>query len=190
MIPPIKQTIRRNCQQLRKTLPHATQQAAARKICDLILALDRYHQATQLALYHAVNGEIDLSFLWDSAVSEGKICCMPALDNQSLVFLPATPTTPSTLNRLNIPEPNIPLALAIPPARIDLMLIPLVAFDDRGTRLGQGGGFYDRALAQERPPCLLGVAYDFQRQPFIPAEAWDIPLTGVVTERGVQWYTD
>ena len=76
---------------------------------------------------------------------------------------------------------------------LDLVLVPLVAFDDRGNRLGMGGGYYDQTFAflsqrqHYRRPTLLGVAYEFQRLVALPVQAWDIPLDGVATEKRVQW---
>ena len=67
--------------------------------------------------------------------------------------------------------------------------LPLVAFDERGNRLGMGGGFYDRTLAfSRRPgqkPVLIGCAYAFQEIRMLPAESWDIPLQFIATEKGI-----
>lgn len=71
--------------------------------------------------------------------------------------------------------------------QMDLILMPLVAFDKKGNRLGMGGGYYDRALSFRknrtvwRKPVLLGLAYDFQQVPELPSQTWDIPLDGIVT---------
>ena len=69
---------------------------------------------------------------------------------------------------------------------LDAILVPLVGFDDRGHRLGMGGGFYDRALAdlarRPRRPRLIGVAFEFQRRPRLREAAWDQPLDQVVTD--------
>ena len=69
------------------------------------------------------------------------------------------------------------------------MLVPLVAFDGAGNRLGMGGGFYDRTFAYLRTravwkrPQLIGVAYEFQRLEALPVQTWDIPLQGIATEK-------
>jgi len=82
-------------------------------------------------------------------------------------------------------------AAAIDPRWLDLALVPLVAFDARGTRLGMGAGFYDRYFAFLRHrrvwqrPRLLGVAFDVQRLEHIATFDHDVPLWGVVTERGI-----
>jgi len=71
--------------------------------------------------------------------------------------------------------------------QMDLILLPLVAFDKKGNRLGMGGGYYDRALSFRKnrkkwhKPILLGLAYDFQQVQTLPRQQWDIPLDGIVT---------
>ena len=76
------------------------------------------------------------------------------------------------------------------PFALDLVLVPLVAFDARGVRLGMGGGYYDRSFAylnfrsRWRRPRLIGVGFDFQRAESISPQPWDVCLDGVITERG------
>ena len=73
---------------------------------------------------------------------------------------------------------------------LDLVLAPLVAFDDQGHRLGMGGGFYDRhfgGLPERLRPLLVGVAHEIQRADALPTQPWDMPLDGILTEAG--WRT-
>jgi len=183
-----KQAIRRTCRQIRENLSTHYQQTAANKICARIRTLDQYRYAKRIALYQAVKGEIDLSSLWRSAPLQGKYCYFPALNEDlTLSFLPATPATEFKENRFGIAEPCIERDLAARPEELDIIFIPLVAFDQKGTRLGFGAGYYDRTLAQHRPPLLVGVAYEFQRQSFIEAHSWDVPLTAIITESKAYW---
>jgi 5-formyltetrahydrofolate cyclo-ligase len=75
-------------------------------------------------------------------------------------------------------------------ARLDLVFAPLIAFDERGARLGTGAGFYDRALRRLRAgrrwrrPRIVGVAYSFQRTSGLEPAPWDVPLDAVLTEQG------
>jgi 5-formyltetrahydrofolate cyclo-ligase len=88
-------------------------------------------------------------------------------------------------NRYGIGEP---VALARPP-RLDLVVLPLVAFDAQGRRLGMGGGYYDRRLARARAtrrPLRVGYAFALQEVASVPAAAHDVALDAVVTERGVR----
>ncbi len=87
-------------------------------------------------------------------------------------------------NRYGIPEPQN--TERVSPAALDYLLIPLVGFDRQGNRLGMGGGYYDRALANLKPfrrTFKLGVAYSFQELIELEPKAWDIPLDGIVTEK-------
>jgi 5-formyltetrahydrofolate cyclo-ligase len=95
-------------------------------------------------------------------------------------------------NRFGIPEPCVPARALVRAQLLDLILVPLVAFDASGNRLGMGGGYYDRSLAfvaqrqHWRKPHVVGLAYEFQRVARMPANAWDVPLAAVVTNRS--WY--
>ena len=90
-------------------------------------------------------------------------------------------------NAYGIPEPcGTP---EIPLFDIDLVLMPLVGWDQFGARLGMGAGYYDRALhpfANLDSPLRVGVAYQLQRVPRLPAEPWDIHLHGVISDSG--WF--
>ncbi len=96
-------------------------------------------------------------------------------------------------NRFNIPEPDIPPAERLQPQQLHLVLAPLVAFDSTGTRLGMGGGFYDRSFAFLRDPDyrgwrprLLGLGYEFQRMAVpLARRTWDVPLDAAATEEGL-----
>ena len=90
-------------------------------------------------------------------------------------------------NRFGIAEPRPNRARQRPLWALDLLLLPLVGFDEQGGRLGMGGGFYDRSLAyrQRRThllgPRLFGLAHECQKVACLPLASWDIPLHGVIT---------
>lgn len=171
---------------LRKQLSLKQQQKASHVICERIRSLPDYHKAQRIALYRAVKGEVNLDELW--IISNTQRFYFPVIQlDKTLQFLPATPHTTFITNTFGILEPDVDMTLAIAPQSLDILLLPLVAFDEYGTRIGMGGGFYDRTLANERPPLLIGVGYEFQRQSFIEPAAWDISLTAVVTEARIDW---
>ncbi len=104
-------------------------------------------------------------------------------------FFIHSPEAPLTRNRFGIEEPPLS-APWINTRALDLVLAPLVAFDDQGNRLGMGGGFYDQhfgALPKRLHPLLVGVAHELQRAEALPAAPWDVPLDGILTESG--WRT-
>lgn len=183
-----RKAIRLTCLGVRDVLSPSYQKKISLKICERIRQLEQYRYAKRIALYKAISGEIDLNNLWQSAPLQGKFCYFPSINqDKTLSFLPSVPSTPFIKNRFGIEEPDAPSTLAISPAQLDLMIIPLVAFDDQGTRLGRGAGYYDRTLALSKPSLLMGVAYEFQRQPYLEPQAWDIPLDVIVTEKETYW---
>lgn len=183
-----KKAIRSTCLGVREALSPGYQKKISLKICKQIRQIEQYRYAKRIALYQATSGEIDLSNIWKSAPLQGKFCYFPSLkEDRTLSFLPTTPSTPFIKNRFGIEEPDVLSTLAISPDELDLMIVPLVAFDERGMRLGRGGGYYDRTLAHAKPSLLMGVAYEFQRQPYLEAQAWDIPLDLIITEKTIYW---
>jgi 5-formyltetrahydrofolate cyclo-ligase len=183
-----KQALRQTCLQIRKNLSPSYQKTASHEVCARIRQLEQYRAAKRIALYLATNGEINLERLWRSAPLHRKHCYFPVLkDDNVLSFLPATPTSTFYKNRFGIDEPCVSQSYAISPEKLDVMFLPLLAFDRKGTRLGMGGGYYDRTLAITKPAFLVGIAYEFQLQTFIEAAEWDIPLNVVITEHNMYW---
>lgn len=184
----INQAIRQTCLNVRTQLTSDFQRRQSNKICNRIRALNQYRYAKHIALYHAFNGEVDLGNIWRSAPLHGKYCYFPKInDDSTLSFLPATPASNFYPNQYGILEPDVDPFHAISPDALDILFTPLVAFDDYGTRLGMGKGFYDKTLAQQRPRLLMGVAYEFQHQPYIEPQPWDIRLDVIATETELYW---
>ena len=180
--------LRSSLRAVRAQLSARYQHEAKNKVIQRIKKLHEWRYAKKIALYHAFQGEIDISELWQTAPLQGKQCAFPALTTEKkLLFLPATPTTPFKQNRFGIQEPNIPIEKAIHPEQFDIIFMPLVAFDSSGNRLGMGGGYYDRSLANTTPNCLIGLAYDFQKVPQLITQSWDVPLDAVITPSGIFW---
>jgi 5-formyltetrahydrofolate cyclo-ligase len=183
-----KQAIRTTCRNIRQQLPKDYQEKASAQVCEVIRQLDQFRYARRIALYHAWQGEIDLSDLWRSASGQGKFCYFPVLnDDKTLSFLPATPATEFKPNRYGIPEPVVDSSLALAPGELEVIFMPLVAFDDNCTRVGMGVGYYDRTLAGADHPLLIGVAYEFQHQLSLIPQQWDVPLTAVITPEKIYW---
>jgi 5-formyltetrahydrofolate cyclo-ligase len=109
-----------------------------------------------------------------------------------MVFQRVMPNERLRPNRFGIAEPVFRPARQRPIWILDLVLMPLVGFDEHGGRLGMGGGFYDRSLAYRgrrkkgHKPTLLGLAHECQKVDCLPLEAWDVSLQATVTDRG--WY--
>ena len=110
----------------------------------------------------------------------------------ALHFLPFSSSTVLQKNKYGIPEPHYKSTHEKPIAELDLILLPLIAFDSQGHRIGMGAGYYDRTLENimelRKRPKLLGCAFSDQETNQIEPNPWDIPLDGVVTENGVRYF--
>jgi len=142
-----------------------------------------------VAAFMAFDGEPDIGPLLTQWQAKGIRVALPLIDRQSgLSFREWPAGTALQKNWYGIDEPRAGARLAI--SALDVMLVPLVAWDGRGNRLGMGAGYYDRALEPCRAslqPLRVGVAFAVQRAERLPADELDVPLHAVVTEAG--WFT-
>jgi 5-formyltetrahydrofolate cyclo-ligase len=190
-----KNQLRQEMRQRRRALPHNERCHASYHLAEHVAASRLFQTSQRIAFYLPNDGEIDLRPLIEYAWQINKQCFLPVVgprNSRRLWFLPYRLGTPLQQNRFGIPEPfHHRGERQFKPHALDLILLPLVAFDHNGHRLGMGGGFYDRTLAflahrhQWRKPRLLGTAYQFQQHANLPAQAWDIPLDAIVTEQGM-----
>jgi 5-formyltetrahydrofolate cyclo-ligase len=176
----MKASLRAMLREQRHAVTESARHGTSQAVCARLLASPEYAAAKVIAAYYAVNGEIDVSPIIESAQMAGKACYLPVLCQDKLEFHRHTPTM--TVNRYGIAEPRQvdPISLVA----IDLLLLPLLGFDQHGQRLGMGKGYYDKTLAtlkQQSPPLLVGVAYDFQCVKQVPVDPWDVPLNAVCT---------
>jgi 5-formyltetrahydrofolate cyclo-ligase len=174
----------------RRALPRAERAAAERAIAARIRGLDVFRRARRIAVFLAFDGEPSLRRVVEDAVRAGKRIYAPIITRKAMTFAELDHGTRLGTNFFGIFEPD--RAKRIDPRRLDLVLTPLVAFDDRGVRIGVGRGYYDRCFqflhartAWHRPK-LLGVAYELQHVLAITPEPWDVPLWGAVTETAVR----
>ena len=181
--------IRRSVRTLRNTLLPEQRQQAAEQLSIRVAALKVFKEAQHIAGYLAFDGEMDPENLLQQALTAGKTIYLPILMGENpMLFAPYRPGDPLVPNYFDIPEPQVPKEQLVSPQELDLVLTPLVAFDETGTRMGMGGGFYDRSFAflsypgHPPKPQLLGLAYELQKWPVLNRQPWDIPLHGIATE--------
>lgn len=168
---------------------------AARRLAAVLRRSRLYRHSRRIACYWGVGGEMDLGAFLQRAHQDERAIYLPVLRRgpiKGLRFYRYHPGERLRVNRFGIPEPMPRQSNRIACRRLDLVLVPLVAFDRQGNRLGMGGGFYDRTFAflhqwrgRWRHPRLLGVAFSFQKIAELPTEPWDVPLAGIATERGL-----
>lgn len=196
-MPTDKSDLRQNLRARRRALSADEQCLAARRLAVNLAGTRLFLTGRRVACYLPNDGEIDTRPVIEHVRRLRKILYLPVLSRLShdrLWFAEAGPKTKLVSNRFGIPEPVVKASELVRAQELDLILMPLVGFDDKGNRLGMGGGFYDRSLEflrhrnHWRKPHLLGIAYDFQRVNGLAPDPWDIPLAGVITDQAVYLY--
>ena len=196
MIKPIADStasLRAHFRAARRALSQEQQESASRSVAQHLTSSAAFHHAESIAFYLAADGELDLHVLIDRALESGKRCFLPVADPDDLslrFFAYHGNESELVKNRWGLfePDPARQDAAEIAPHELDLVVLPLVACDSRGTRLGMGKGFYDRAFAFTTQahggsnPLLLGAAHDCQVSAMpLPREPWDVPLHAIAT---------
>ena len=183
-------TLRRQLRQARRNLTERERANAAEAALARIQKLGRFNKARYVALYVGADGELCPSPLADHAAAQGKTFCLPVLHPFSagrLMFCAWKAGERLRNNRFGIPEPIPSAANLVSPRQLDLVITPLLGFDELGHRLGMGGGYYDRTFAfrrrhpRWRRPFMLGLAHEVQKTTHLESQPWDVPLDAVVT---------
>ena len=187
-----RRRLRERMRRARVALPTADRIRATASLAERLSELPELATDERVAGYWASDGELPLAAVLPPLLARGAtyhLPVVPAKLRKPLWFAPWRTGVPVRANRFGIPEPADAERTIVAAESLELVLVPLVAFDRRGHRLGMGGGFYDATfafLAQgERPrePLLVGIAYSFQELDEIAPEAHDVHLDYVCTER-------
>lgn len=183
--------LRRRFRQRRRLLSAAEQAEHAESVARLFFTSGLVRRGRTIGLYLAndADGELSTEPLLARLLRARKRVALPVVSRAGTMrFHRYRRGAPLVTNRYGIREPG-PGAAPVSPLGLDLVLMPLVAFDDRGVRLGMGAGYYDRYLGRLPPalrPRLIGLAHEVQRSPEpLPRAQWDVPLDGVLTEAGL-----
>jgi 5-formyltetrahydrofolate cyclo-ligase len=184
---PSRATLRQRLREQRGALAAPARIAAASGLATQLLPMLEKQPPGYLAGYWAVDGEIPLHALIPRLPPDC-VYCLPVLHaDRCLRFAPWRTGDAIAMNRFGIPEPQVDESALLAPQRMQTVLVPLLGFDRRGTRIGMGGGWYDRSFAfrkqRQAPPWLVGIGYAFQEIERVPAAEWDVPLDSVATER-------
>ncbi|MFT5592004.1 MAG: 5-formyltetrahydrofolate cyclo-ligase [Oceanicoccus sp.] len=182
-------SIRQHMRKMRNQLSPQQQLQAARSLSQIVFTQPWFQRAHNIALYLANDGEMDPIVVMEKARYRGKHILLPCLHptkSGHLCF--ADYSGPTIKNKFGIIEPDPKRNTQIAAKQLDVVFMPLVAFDENGGRLGMGGGFYDRTfefLKQSgfNKPKLIGLAHEFQKVATLPIETWDVPLDGIITEK-------
>lgn len=179
-----KATQRRALLKARQRMPARISKEKSASICQTLQSWSVFGRSRLTLAYCSFRGEPDLSPL----LQQHRVWGLPRCEDQALTWhrwfsTCHWPLRPGTYG-ITEPDPNSPL---VDPDRVDLILIPCLACDVNGYRLGYGGGFYDRMLADPRwaDKITIGIVFEYARVPQVPRQPWDIPLSGICTESGL-----
>ena len=142
----------------------------------------------RIALYCSVNNEVTTEQIIKHLWAENKELFLPIIKFNQLMFGSYKSGDNLNNNKFGIPEPVTRTEDLIAADILDLVIVPLVAFDSNCNRLGMGGGYYDRALAfkqtssETHSPLLIGLAYELQKVNALEINSWDIPMDGIISE--------
>jgi len=193
MAPSDPAVTRRAARRARRDLPPALRDAATLAVRDALLAEPALRRTRRVAAYIAQGAELDLAPFLHAFRASGREVLLPRLAGSGgrMRFARHDPGMSLARNRHGIPEPPRD-APTVAPRFPEVVLLPLVAFDAIGTRLGSGAGYYDRCFAFRttarvwHAPLLVGVAFACQEVPTLQRQPWDVPLDAVVTEHGLR----
>lgn len=146
------------------------------RICRQVLADPHWAEANTVFLYHALTDEVDTTMLIDAAMHEGKTVLLPVIDGDDLRLKIHTGATQT--GSYSIQEPIGEEFTCY--KEIALAIVPGMAFDKKGNRLGRGRGFYDRTLPKLAEAYKIGLCFPFQFLESIPSEAYDIKMDAVL----------
>jgi 5-formyltetrahydrofolate cyclo-ligase len=196
-VPPVispRDQMRRAMRMRRRALTDEQYAKAARGLARVVTRQCWLRPGRRIAIYLPYGRELDPGIVIRMALQRRCSLYVPLVTNMRthrMEFVRLKPGERLRRNRFGIQEPPRHAAERIAVRELDLILLPLVAVDEHGWRLGSGAGFYDRRLhhlragRRWRKPRLIGVAYEFQRVPRLDPAPWDVPLDAVITERAL-----
>ncbi len=194
-----KTELRRRLRAQRGAVTGDARDLAATQLAVHLISTRAFRASHHIACYLPNDGEIDTGVVIEHLRRLRKHFYLPVLSRLShdrLWFAPALPGAELVVNRYGILEPAVPTRALVRAQDLDLVLMPVVGFDEMGHRIGMGGGYYDRSLEflQHRhfwrKPHVIGLAYDFQKITALPRDSWDVALNAIVTDQAVYTVPD
>jgi 5-formyltetrahydrofolate cyclo-ligase len=157
------------------------------QIADCFCSWPIYQQCESVMFYLAMPEEVQTERMIRDALSCGKRVCVPLLGEKYGEMTAAEIKSLDDLivGKYDLKMPNQETARIVSPSSIQMVVIPAVAFDRAGNRLGLGAGYYDRFLAEARDSVLIGMAWECQLVNKLPSEAHDITMQYIMTEKGL-----
>lgn len=173
-----KQELRKKIRQQKKAMTEEMIVAASQDLARQFYATSLYQNAKTLYGYLPYNQEVRTVPILEQALRDGKKVAVPKVYGDTMRFIYLTDLTQIALSAMGIPEPiaDVPVA----EDKTALVLMPGMAFDNQGNRMGYGGGYYDKFLAEEPNHPTVALCYGFQMVDAIPTDEYDIPVEVVL----------
>ena len=184
-----KKQLREEILSRRSAVSTANRVIRSADILQRLFELEATRAASWVHFYVSYGSEVETTGMIAHALKQGLRVSVPKMDadaNRLVLSELKDPVRDLTPNARGIPEPKPETFRAVEIGEMDLIVVPGIAFDEKGNRLGQGGGHYDRLLSgvSGRIP-ILGLAFESQMAPAVPVEDHDIPVDWIVTEKRV-----
>ena len=173
-----KAQLRKEIREKKRAMTEDDIDLRSRRLCEKFIQSDAYRQAETIYGYLPYNQEV---CTWDAlskAMAEGKRVAVPKVCGDEMKFIYITDFSQIATGYCGIPEPITDEPVA--EDKTALVLMPGLAFDREGHRIGYGGGFYDRFLSDEPDHPTLALCYNFQVKDSLPTEEFDIPVDTVI----------
>lgn len=184
----MKSAIRKEIVPQRRSISHREMMEKSAIIQKLLLELAEYEESESIGLYACIKNEVSTDIIFKQAFEDGKKILFPQIkiEEKGLEFVPVQNLEELVLGPFGILSPPYKENVVRIPEEIELLVIPGVAYDLKGGRLGYGGGFYDRYLQKlVKRPFVVAPAYEFQILDEIPVCPHDVKVDIIVTERRV-----
>lgn len=169
-----KKELRRQIREKKRQMLPQQIELASSQLCEMLAATAQYRQAKTVYGYLPYNQEVRTVPLLERALQEGKRVAVPKIYGDDMKFIYLDDLSQVEKNSYGIPEPVLDGPVADDPTA--LVLMPGLAFTKAGDRMGYGGGFYDKFLANEPDHPTVALCYDFQIVDDIPTDDYDIPV--------------
>lgn len=173
-----KQALRKQIRQQKRAMTQEQIESASARLGELFLQSEQYRQAKTIYGYLPYNQEVRTVPMLEQAIRDGKRVAVPKVYGNEMRFIYIDDFTRVEKGYAGIPEPMDDGPVADDPTA--LVLMPGLAFDPHGHRIGYGGGFYDRFLSAEPNHPTLALCYSFQMLPKLETEEFDIPVDCVL----------
>ena len=173
-----KKALRREIREKKRSMTEAEIICRSEKLGELFAATEAYRNAKSIYGYLPYNQEVRTVPLLQKALADGKRVAVPKVYGDTMKFLWLDDLSKVENSEMGIPEPIADDPVADDPTA--LVLMPGVAFTEKGDRMGYGGGYYDRFLAAEPDHPTIALCYAFQMVESLPTEEFDIPVDAVI----------